>query len=109
MLLHDLASQTTCKDDIVSEISPKSLKASRKATEDGLKKLGDASSDPSYAVKGAGGGPWEGWTGLVEAERIRQLEEQQDGVYDLVAGLEGRQGELDRMEDFSKGEQSQEE
>ena len=30
-------------------------------------------------------------------------------VYDMVARLEGRQWEMDRMEDFSEGEQSQEE
>ena len=60
-------------------------------------------------MKDAGGGPWEGCIGLVEAEKIRQLEEQQDVVYDLVGRLEGRQQEMERMEDFSEGEQSQEE
>ena len=79
------------------------------AIEDGLMKLGDASANLSYAVKDAGGGPSEGWTGLVEAERTRQLEDHQDVVDDLVARLEFRQREMVRMEDFSNGEQSQEE
>ena len=60
---------------IVSKITPKSLKASIKTIKDGLKKLGDSSSDLSYAVKDAGGGPWEGWRGLVEAERKKQLDD----------------------------------
>ena len=71
-----------------------------KAIEDGLKKLGNASADLSYAVKAAAGGPWEGWTGLLEEERIRQLEEQQDVVDNRLAKLKGRQQEMVRMENF---------
>ena len=97
------------KSSIVSKITPKFLKASIKAIENGLAKLSDASADLSYALKDAVRGPWEGWTGLVEVESIRQLEDQKDVVDDLVVRLEDRQREMVRMEDFSDGEQSQEE
>ena len=56
-----------------------------KAIEDGLKKLGDALADLSYAVRATGGGPWECWPRLVKEERKRQLEEWQDMVNKLLA------------------------
>ena len=45
----------------------------------------------------------------MEAERKNQLNDQQEVVDDLVARLESRQQGMERMEDFSTGEQSQEE
>ena len=70
---------------VVSDITPRSLKASMKASEDGLKKLGDALTNLSYAVRATGGGPWECWPGLVKEERKGQLEERQDVVDKLLA------------------------
>ena len=63
----DLPSVETASS-VVSEKTPKSLKASMKAVKDELRKLANASADLSFAVKAAGGGPWEGWPELAEEE-----------------------------------------
>ena len=60
----------------------------------GLQQLSDATADLNFALEAAGEGPWEGWPFLTTDEMIKQLENQQDMVEDLLERGETRRLEL---------------
>ena len=73
-----------------SATTPASLKLCMEALTSGLQQLSDATADLNFALEAAGEGPWEGCPLLTTDEMVKQLENQQDMVDDLLERGETR-------------------